>query len=583
MGLISEYIEKRTGWSAGDERWWRSIIGGKTAAGVDVSETKALQSTAVYACVKLLSETIATLPLFLYQRLKPRGKERAQNHDLYHILHDSPNPEMSSADFRGSLQGHIELWGNAYAEIEYDKNSRLRALWPLRPDRVKVGRITGKIITEQNLPDRMEGDLYYQYTASNGEIFILPSYRVFHVPGFGFTGLKGYSPIAMARQAIGLALATEEFGARFFGNGARPGGVLEHPKTLTKEAQDRLRASWNEMHQGLSNQHRIAILEEGLSYKQVGINPEDAQFLETRKFQTNEICRFFGVPPHLIGDQEKSTSWGTGIEQQNIGFLEYTLRPRLVRWEQRIYLRLIYPEDRQEYFAEHLVDGLMRGDSAARAEYFTKRFNTGSLSPNDIREIENQNPVEGGDMTFVPLNMIPIDQASSAQIEPKNSRNHDTLRQRFIKAYNRLFEDAGARILKRERENVIRMARKHLPSDKNGFINWIGVYYLEFTEYIGRQIIPVAMTLAESISSMTADKDIRQIEDYINDYQKKFAEQYALSSKKSIEDIVLDDNDGEVGWIEGLFESWGKSRFAGIAAEEIPRIYEDIINLPEKM
>lgn len=276
-----------TGWIS------RFFSGGKTATGVTVNEQTSLRATAVLACVKILSETIASLPLPVYKRLKPRGKERAPDHPLYHVLHDLANDEMTSFTWRETMESHIALWGNCYSEIEYDDMWRIRALWPLRPDRTYPER------------DPTTGRIIFKTTLSNGQGIILPQERVLHIPGLGFDGLKGYSNIAMAREAIGMSLAAEEYGARFFGNGANPGGILEHPGKLKEP--DRLREQWYEMHQGLSNQHRIAVLEEGMHYKQIGIPPEDAQFLETRKFQVTEIARIFRVPPHMIADLERAT------------------------------------------------------------------------------------------------------------------------------------------------------------------------------------------------------------------------------------------------------------------------------------
>jgi len=426
MGAIAEFIEKRAGWAASDERWWHEIgWGRRSATGVQVTETSALYSSAVFACVRLLAETVASLPLPIYKRKVPRGKERAYNHPLYPLLHDSPNPWTTSYNFREALQGHLCTWGNAYAEIDWDmRTGRARALWQLRPDRMKVGKENNHLI--------------YVYTLPDGTVAKLDAFRIWHIPGFGFDGLVGYSPIQLAREAIGLSLATEEFGARFFGNGAKPGGVLEHPNKLTKQAQDNLRDSWNEMHQGLSNQHRIAILEEGMKYQQVGIPPEDAQFLETRKFQTNEIARFFHIPPHMIGDLDRAT-FGN-IEQQSLEFVIYTLRPWLVRWEQSAHLKLMGPEERQLYFVEFLVEGLLRGDFVSRNQGYATARQWGWMSANDIRELENMNPLPDnqGDIYLIPMNMIPAGEASMTP--PKMPVNYNAKREMSPEDWKEAYE-----------------------------------------------------------------------------------------------------------------------------------------------
>jgi HK97 family phage portal protein len=359
--------------------------------GVNVTEETALYSVPVWACVRLLSETIASLPLFIYERL-PRGKRRASNHPLYHVLHLQPNPEMNSFTFRETLMAHLVTWGNAFALIEWEDNTTPKAIWPLRPDMIRVTREEGKVV--------------YRYTlAREGINLTLAPWQVLHIPGLGFDGLLGYSPIAMAREAVGLAMATEEFGARFYNQNAQPGVVLKHPNRLSNEARDNLRKSWEDSHRGLDKAHKAAILEEGMSLEKIGIPPDDAQFLETRKFQRSEIASFFHIPPHMIGDLDKATF--SNIEQQSLEFVVYTMRPWLVRWEQAINQKLILQEN---YFSEFLVDGLLRGDIAARYSAYAVGRQWGWLSANDVRELENMNPIDGGDTYLTPLNMLPAEE-----------------------------------------------------------------------------------------------------------------------------------------------------------------------------
>lgn len=410
MGIISGMIKNATTSTLSNpSQWLVDLMGGKsTATGISVNEQNALQSTAVFACVRILSETVASLPLPMYKRIAERGKARAPDHPLYSVLDDIANEEMTAYSLRETLQGHLGTWGNAYAEIEWDMAGRVKGLWPLRPD--------------QTWPERNPdtNKLQYRTVLPDGTGVILPFERVFHIPGFGFDGLVGYNPIRLFRESIGLAMATEEYGARFFGNGAKPGGVLEHPNKLSKEAQDRLRESWNEMHRGLSKQHRIAILEEGMSYKQIGIPPEDAQFLETRKFQTSEIARIYRVPPHMIGDLERATF--SNIEHQSIEFVQHTIRPWLVRWEKSIKFKLLTPNERKRFFAEHLVDGLLRGDTKSRYDSYAVARQNGWMSANDIRKLENMNPIEGGDIYLVNGNMVPTDQAGLKGGESDNEK-----------------------------------------------------------------------------------------------------------------------------------------------------------------
>ena len=383
-----------------------SFFFGSSSAGKRVNERSAMQMTAVYSCVRILAEAVAGLPLHLYRYKEDGGKEKAIDHPLYLLLHDEPNPEMSSFVFRETLMTHLLLWGNAYAQIIRNGKGEVIALYPLMPDRMTVDR------------DR-DGKLYYEYTVSTddaptvkGTVVRLKPSDVLHIPGLGFDGLVGYSPIAMAKNAIGMAIACEEYGAKFFANGAAPGGVLEHPGTI-KDPQ-RVRESWQSTFGGSGNSNKIAVLEEGMKYTPIGISPEQAQFLETRKFQINEIARIFRVPPHMVGDLEKSSF--SNIEQQSLEFVKYTLEPWLVRWEQSIQRTLFSPEEKKRYFAKFNVEGLLRGDYASRMTGYATARQNGWMSANDIRELENMDRIpaeEGGDLYLINGNMLPLGNAGA--------------------------------------------------------------------------------------------------------------------------------------------------------------------------
>jgi len=381
-----------------------SFFFGGTTSGKPVNEHTAMQMTAVYSCVRILAEAVAGLPLHLYKYTDSGGKEKALSHPLYFLLHDEPNPEMSSFVFRETLMTHLLLWGNAYAQIIRNGKGEVIALYPLMPNRMSVDRDSS-------------GSLYYTYTRYSDEapttkgmtVTLRPS-DVFHIPGLGFDGLVGYSPIAMAKNAIGMAIACEEYGAKFFANGAAPGGVLEHPGTI-KDPQ-KVRDSWNAAYQGSSNSHRVAVLEEGMKYQPIGISPEQAQFLETRKFQINEIARIFRVPPHMVGDLEKSSF--SNIEQQSLEFVKYTLDPWVIRWEQTISRALLRPDEKKLYFAKFNVDGLLRGDYVSRMNGYATARQNGWMSANDIRELENLDripPELGGDLYLINGNMTKLEDA----------------------------------------------------------------------------------------------------------------------------------------------------------------------------
>jgi len=384
---------------------------GRTASGKTVTERTAMQTTAVYACVRILAEAIAGLPLHVYRYTADGGKVRAIDHPLYYLLHTEPNPEMTSFVFRETLMTHLLLWGNAYAQVIRDGAGRVQALYPLLPNKMTVDRTPN-------------GQLFYEYRTDTGSVVLRPE-EVLHIPGLGFDGLIGYSPIAMARNAIGMALACEEYGASFFANGANPGGVLEHPGVV-KDPQ-RIRDSWNAVYQGSANAHRIAVLEEGMKFHPIGIPPEQAQFLETRKFQINEIARIFRVPPHMVGDLEKSSF--SNIEQQSLEFVKYTLDPWVVRWEQAIQKRLFLPSEKRAYFAKFNVDGLLRGDYQSRMAGYAIARQNGWMSANDIRELEDMNRIpaeEGGDLYLVNGNMIKLTETRVAGALGKRNRQQNT-------------------------------------------------------------------------------------------------------------------------------------------------------------
>ncbi len=392
-----------------------TFLTGGSSSGKTVNERSAMQMTAVYACVRILAEAIAGLPLHLYRYTGDGSKEKALDHSLYRLLHDEPNPEMSSFVFRETLMTHLLLWGNAYAQIIRNGKGQVLALYPLMPNKMTVDR-------------GADGKLYYTYLKSGedaptmkGTSVVLKSSDVLHVPGLGFDGLVGYSPIAMARNAIGLAMATEEFGAKFFANGAAPSGVLEHPGTIKDPS--RIREAWMSQFGGSSNSGKVAVLEEGMKYTPISISPNEAQFLETRKFQLDEIARIFRIPPHMVGDLDKSSF--SNIEQQSLEFVKYTLDPWVSRWEQSLQRALFTPEEKQSYFVKFNLEGLLRGDYESRMNGYAVARQNGWMSANDIRSLENMDripPEAGGDLFLVNGNMLPLNKAGSFYKEESNEQ-----------------------------------------------------------------------------------------------------------------------------------------------------------------
>lgn len=400
-------FEIRASTLAHPDRWVEDWLRGgpRVKSGVHVNDETAMRVTAYLAAVKIIAETVASLPLHLY-RAQEGVRERATNHPLYEVLHDQANPEMTAYTFREVVQGHICNWGNGYAYIDRDGAGRVTALWPLLPDRT--------------WPDRDEkGNLFYwTRLPKTDEPRKLDPFDVLHIPGFGFDGICGYNPVRLAAEAIGLSIASEEFGAKFFGDGATPSVVIEYPGKLKGEALQEFKKRAKESYQGLSNAHKIMILEEGLKIHQMTIPPDAAQFLETRKFQVGEIARIFRIPPHMLGDLERATF--SNVEHQSIEFVQYTIRPWLVRWEQAIRMKLLSQRERRMgYYAMFNVNGLLRGDVKSRYESYTQALNNGWMSPNEVRELEDMNPYAGGDAYHMQVNMGTINSDGTISGPPK--------------------------------------------------------------------------------------------------------------------------------------------------------------------
>lgn len=549
----------------------------RDTAGVHVTPQKSLSYSAVFAAVRVLSETVASLPLIVYERLE-RGKRRAKNYYLYSLLHDAPNGYMTSMEYRETLQAHLATWGNAYSEIEYDRQGRVTSLFPLRPDKMMQGRME-------------DGRRFYLYQMPNGEQRWFPQERIWHLRGLGSDGYWGYSPIQLHRKSVGLGLAAQEFGARFYANDARPGIILEHPGALSEEAAKNIKASWDEAHGGLNNAHRVAILEEGLKVHEVGIPPEDAQFLETRKFQVEEIARIYRVPPHMLASMDRATF--SNIEQQSLEFVQYTMHPWFVRWEQSINLNLMLSRERERYYVEHLVDSLLRGDTLSRYQAYAQAFQFGWMSSNDIRERENMNPVEGGDEYYRPLNLIPAD----TRIEPlrgrRNGRGSEsradyeqrsaTARHRLRGSYVTIYRDVAARILRREVYDVGQQARKALRMrDYVEFSQWLDEFYREHADYIIRQMAPVNTSYGEAVAGEAVDEistesDVSEnVERFISSYTGGFAARHTGISLAKLRDVMweaqADPDIDPLEVVEAELETWEDTRSAIVADEESTRL-----------
>ena len=436
-----------------------------------------LSQAAVWACVRVLSETVASLPLITYRTTSDGGRERATDAPIYNLLHRRPNPELTAFEMEELLTSHCATWGNGYAYLDLANNGQVREMWPLRPDRMTVRR-------------GQDGALVYPYMLPSGEVRVLQAWQVHHRRGLSSDGIVGYSPVRVAMLAVALSMATEEFGARFFSQGARPGYFLSYPGVLKDDAFARLQKRFNNQG-GLSNAHKVQILEEGMKAETVGIPPDEAQFLQTRIFQAQEIARIFRMPPHKIGLLENATF--SNIEHQAIEFVTDTIRPWVRRFEAAIWRDLLTEGDRQSLYAEYLLEGILRGDTATRYQAYAIGRQWGWLSVNDIRRMENQDPVAGGDIYLQPMNMV-----EAGAPDATTGGTDDAAQRSAVTWVAPLVEDAARRILRREAQDMRAQGARMLRSHPERFEAWLGEYYDGLIDEAGQMLAPTVAAAARA-------------------------------------------------------------------------------------
>ncbi len=556
LGLSFEIRRERrdqlTSFTNPDEWLFEAMGAMPTFAGVKVSEQTAMRATAVFAAVRIYAEGVASLPLVLYERMK-RGKRRAEEHPMYQLLHDAPNPLQTSFTFRERVQTWLTLWGNGYASIARDGRKTAKELYSLPTNRVRPRLLRGG------------RELVYDVTTDEKGTITLPREDILHIPGLGTDGISGFSPIAMARQAIGTLLATEEHAARFFGRGAHFDIVLETDSELSDVAYKRVRKDWVKDQEGLGNVYRTPILEGGLKVKPITMPHDDAQFLETRKFQVAEIARIYNLPPHLLREMGAATY--TNIEHQSLEYVIFSLMPWLKRWEQELNRKLLTPEERKRYFFEFLVDGLLRGDIKTRHETYKTGIQSSYYSINDILEMENRPLLEGkvGDVHFMPINMVPVEQsvgvaAGSAPAgegngngatnnRPAGARATPLLsRKRLQRAYGQIFSSSLGWVLRRE----IRAARRALNTswnehDPEKFAKWVTDFYLDNPHYVAGAIQPALRSYAELLAGCVTDDELigtaeldADLEKFIFGFGEGWGVQHSETSARQLRTLLED-------------------------------------------
>lgn len=389
-----------------DKEW----NGSPALSGVDVSSTTAMTFSAWWNGVLQISQTVASLPLPVYRRSADGGRERDRAHYLYPLLNQRAGPYMSALTWRETMTHHALAWGNGYSAVNRDRAGRVLSFVLLNPERVSVELQGGKPV--------------YMLLQRSGQKLPLPFESVFHLPGLGFDGLRGYSVLTCARESLGVGLALQEFGARFFGQGTNVGGLVKRPLTapkLTQEGATRLKEDLKRQWEGLTAANKLMVLEEGMEYEKVGMPLDDAQFLASKQFSIQDMARWLNIPPHKLKEMSRSTN--NNIEQEQLSYLVDTIRPWLVRWESAINTWLIQPWEADEVFTEHVTDAMLRGDIQTRYNAYNVARQNGIINANEWRRMENWNPIAGpaGEAYLVNGNMVPADRAAGAQGESEES------------------------------------------------------------------------------------------------------------------------------------------------------------------
>lgn len=532
MGFLTKALQKRE-LTVVDEALWRSWKGSGALSGVKVTPETALTFSAVFAAHKILAESTAMLPLFVMRRLKPRGKEPANNHPLYRVLHDVGNPEMDAYIVRETLTSHMVGWGKAFAKIDYDINGQVDALWPIHPARVETRRNEAL-------------QLVFDVTLPSGQKKTYQWFEMFYLRGLSPDGVNVYTPIKLQKEGIGLALAAEGYGASFFGNGAVPKAVLMHPKVLGEKARSNITESWNNDHQGVSRANKIALLEEGMTYENIGLPPEDAQFLGTRAFQVEEVGRWYRIPSMMLNLSGANSTYAS-VEAFGLQFVIYTLYPWLVRWEKAGSMQLLLERERRTLLIEHLMTAILRGDTTSRyAAYGTGR-QWGWLSVNDIREYENMNPIDGGDTYLTPANML--NSSSRAQ-----------------RAALPIYMDAIQRILRREANDIRAAAQKLLKRGAEDFSDWLAEFYQEHQDFIARNLTPAAYGYAEMLAE---GQDLAAVQQKVTESVRLFALRRANQAQGEIKNALSGDDPAR--GLEEILSGWDSGYAERICRIEISR------------
>jgi len=580
MGFLAKELREniKTGsLSAYSDFWYNATGGGPTKSGVPINEETAIKYLAVFSCVSLIASDIASLPLILYQTGKDGSKKRATSEPLYDILHNQPNKNTDSFHWRETGQSHLLTWGNFFNDLK--RNPRTGEVSQI----IQLPK-PGGVSVKNN-----RKGIYYEWRDKDtGKIQRRTKDKMFHIAGFGFNGLVGMSVIANAREAIALGIAARDYGSLFFGQGIHPSGTFETEQNLGDGAAD-FAKDIKKQYAGLGKSHSAMVLTRGVKYNPITIPMDDAQFISTRQHQDLDICGMYKVPPHKIGIHGANSN-NNNLEQENGSYVSQCLRSWLVRWEQAQNMQLLIPAQRKRgLYTELLVEGLLRGDTEARSAYYDSQWSKGAMSANDINKLENRNPVPGGDQYFVPLNFIPSDQAAdfaketntdpakedkSLRMIEYRAKTSILLRDRIAKQYYPLFKRAAQDIVNKEGLAVKAQVNKQRKLRENrNMQEWLDDFYRKMPDEIKSKIGPVIRSFSEAIQAASAEEmgvDVGisdDLERFIDDYTKRYAERHTESSLGQLTALLKDDLDS----LEVRVDEWEETRADKIASNETVR------------
>lgn len=554
-----------------------ALLVGPTAAGPSVTPNSAMRSVAVYAAIRIIAESIATLPLILYERTDDGGKERAVDHPLHNVLRWQPNSVQTAFNYWEQVVTNIASFGNSYSFIQRNNRADVVALWPLCPDRVRIHVGKNNVLT------------YFVQSSQGGEV-LYKEEDILHFKLYSKDGIIGVSPIRMAREAIGAGLAMEEYASRFFSNDATPSIILETGGILTDERRKSLKEQWESLHQGTKNAHKTAVLEDGLKATALSISPQDSQFIESRKFQLQEIARIFRVPPHMLADLSKSSF--NNIQEQGIDFVTHTIRPWTTRIEQEIRKSLLLPSDQDKHFAEFMLQDLMRGNQKARYESYRIARQDGWMSANEIRSFENLNPIENGDEYLLPLNMAPAEQVvnSSNQLVPEVASTippeatkripsieiaaqSQPARWKLANDSKQKFEAAASEILEQELPALRSLLREH-ENNPVELKRSLESFYQEHRASVEEVLEPLYRSYAEDVQRLAVEEvdetAIPDIEKFLLQVVGAATARWVGSSENQLRKLIDESPDFEA--VETRLDEWEEKRSDKFANTEPVRV-----------